>query len=98
MNWAIAITLVLLVGILLLASYVERVYAEMGKFLSREFQENIEVYEQRVEPRLGVSRQKASTSFSVLTQLATAGLGIVSAFAVLRDTGSRPRELLTAGI
>jgi len=95
---AITIAIVVLVGILLLASYVERMYAEMGKFLSREFQENIEVYEQRVEPRLGVSRQKASTSFSVLTQLATAGLGIVSAYAVLRDTQSKPRELLTAGI
>lgn len=95
---AITITIAVLVGILLLVSYVERMYAEMGKFLSREFQENIEVYEKRVEPRLGVSRQKASTSFSVLTQLATAGLGIVSAYAVLRDTQSKPRELLTAGI
>ena len=95
---AITITIVVLVGVLLLSSYVERMYAEMGKFLSREFQENIEVYEKRVEPRLGVSRPKASTSFSVLTQLATAGLGIVSAYAVLRDTQSKPRELLTAGI
>ena len=95
---AISITIGVLVGILLLASYVERMYAEMGKFLSREFQENIEVYERRVEPRLGVSRRKASTSVSVLTQLATAGLGIVFAFAVLRDTESKPRELLTAGV
>ena len=94
----ISITIVVLVGVLLLASYVERMYAEMGKFLSREFQENIEVYEQRVEPRLGITRQKISTSVSVLTQLATAGLGIVSAYAVLRDTESKPRELLTAGV
>ena len=50
MNFAIAITLVVLFGLLTLSSYVERVYAEVGKFLSREFQENIDYFEQQVEP------------------------------------------------
>ena len=94
----IPIAIAVLVGVLLVTSYVERMYAEMGKFLSREFQENVEIYEHRVEPRLGLSRQKISTSFSVLTQLTTAALGIVSAYAVLHDTESHPREMLTAGI
>jgi putative hemolysin len=94
----IPITIAVLVGILLLTSYVERMYAEMGKFLSREFQENVEVYEQKVEPRLGLGRQKISTSVSILTQLTTAALGIVSSYAVLHDTESHPREMLTAGI
>ena len=49
----------LLCLLLLLSSYVERVYAEMGKFLSREFQENIEIFEKHVEPRLKVSRARA---------------------------------------
>jgi hypothetical protein len=31
-----------LLGLLTLSSYLERVYQEMGKFLSRNFQENIE--------------------------------------------------------
>jgi len=52
MNLAIAITLLLLLGLLTLSSYVERVYAEIGKFLSREFQDNIDAFEQRVEPKL----------------------------------------------
>ena len=94
----IPITIAVLVGILLLTSYVERMYAEMGKFLSREFQENIDVYERRVEPKLGMARERVSTSVSVLTQLTTAALGIVSAYAVLHDTDSHPREMLTAGI
>jgi len=98
MEIGIPIAIAVLVGVLLVTSYVERMYAEMGKFLSREFQENVEIYEQRVEPRLGLSRQKISTSFSVLTQLTTAALGIVSAYAVLHDTESHPREMLTAGI
>ena len=58
MNFAIAITLVVLFGLLTLSSYVERVYAEIGRFLSREFQENIDYFEQQVEPRLKVGRSR----------------------------------------
>jgi putative hemolysin len=50
MNWAVALALVPLLGLLALASYVDRVYQEIGKFLSREFQDNIDVFEQKVEP------------------------------------------------
>src|SRR5260370_23073792 len=72
--------------------------AEMGKCLARESQERIDVYERRGEPKLGMARERVSTSVSVLTQLTTAALGIVSAYAVLHDTDSHPREMLTAGI
>src|SRR5260370_38762605 len=72
--------------------------AEMGKCLARESQENIDVYERRCEPKVGMARERVSTSVSVLTQLTTAALGIVSAYAVLHDTDSHPREMLTAGI
>src|SRR5260370_20050928 len=72
--------------------------AEMGKCLARESQENIDVYERRCEPKVGMARERVSTSVSVLTQLTTAAMGIVSAYAVLHDTDSHPREMLTAGI
>jgi len=60
MSIAAIIALVVLISILTLVSYVDSLYAEMGKFLSREFEENIEVYEQEIEPRLTVSRGRAS--------------------------------------
>src|SRR3989449_7953327 len=85
MNVAIAIALVLLFGILTLVSYVDRIYAEIGKFLSREFQENIDVFEQKVEPRLGVSRTRASLSMSVLTQITTAAIALVIGYDVFKD-------------
>jgi CBS domain containing-hemolysin-like protein len=69
--------LLVLMGLLTLVSYVDRLYAEMGKFLSREFEENIEAYEERVEPRLHVSRDRAALSMSVLTQLSVAGIGVL---------------------
>ena len=36
--------LVLLIALLTLVSYVDRVYQEIGKFLSREFQDNIDSF------------------------------------------------------
>ena len=86
----------LLCLVLLLSSYVERVYAEMGKFLSREFQANIDVFEQQVEPRLKVSRSRASLSMSLIAQLSTAALGIISAYTLRHDIESHAREIISA--
>jgi len=72
---AILITLLLIV--LTLASYVDRLYSEMGKFLSREFQENIDAWEQLVEPKLGLSRDRLMLSAAVLSQLSLACLTLI---------------------
>jgi CBS domain containing-hemolysin-like protein len=58
-----------------LASYISRVYSEFGKILSREVQENLDVWEERVEPQLGLSREHAAISAAVLQQLA---LGVIA--------------------
>ncbi len=96
MNIAIAITLLGLFALLTLSSYVERVYAEIGKFLSREFQDNIDTFEQQVEPRLKVSRTRAALSMSVLTQLLMAAIAMVVGFGVFRDGGWSKDEILEA--
>jgi CBS domain containing-hemolysin-like protein len=96
MNFAIAIALVVLFGLLTLSSYVERVYAEIGKFLSREFQENIDYFEQQVEPRLKVSRSRAALSMAILTQFLMAAIAVVIAFAVFREGNWSADELLEA--
>jgi CBS domain containing-hemolysin-like protein len=65
--------LVLLVAVATLASYISRVYAEFGKILSREVQENLDAWEERIEPHLGLSREHADLCASVL-KLLTLGL------------------------
>lgn len=77
MNVEAAILILLLLIVLTLASYVDRLYSEMGKFLSREFQENIDAWEQRVEPRLGLSRERVMLSAAVLSQLSLAWLTLI---------------------
>jgi len=93
---AVGIAFVLLLGLLVLVSYVDRVYQEIGKFLSREFQDNIDVFEQKVEPRLRVSRARASLSMSILSQLITAAIAMLIGFTVFRDRAWSVHEILQA--
>jgi CBS domain containing-hemolysin-like protein len=98
MNLAIAATLLVLVALLTLCSYVERVYSELGKFLSREFQENIDSYEHLVEPRLRVSRSRAMLSMTVCTQLLMAAIAMVISFGVFRAGSWAIEEILEAAL
>ena len=98
MNLVIAITLVVLCALLTLTSYAERVYAEIGKFLSREFQDNIDSFEQHVEPRLKVSRTRAALSMSLLTQLLMAAIAVAVSFGVFHDAGWGIDEVLEASL
>jgi putative hemolysin len=92
----VALALTLLLGLLTLASYVDRLYQEIGKFLSREFQNNIDAFEQKVEPRLGVSRARASLSMAILAQLTTAAIAMLIGFTVFRDRAWSAEEVLQA--
>jgi CBS domain containing-hemolysin-like protein len=96
MSYGVAIAILLLLLLLTLVSYVDRVFSEIGKFLSREFQDNIDVFEHDIEPRLGVSRQRAAVSMAVLTQLTMAAIAMVVGFSVFRDRAWSSYEILQA--
>jgi putative hemolysin len=96
MNIAVGFVLLLLAGVLTLASYVDRLYTEIGKFLSREFQDNIDSFEQLVEPRLKVSRTRASLSVAVLVQLTMAAIAMLVGFTVFSDHAWSLQEILQA--
>jgi putative hemolysin len=98
MNWGVALALLPLLALLALASYVDRVYQEIGKFLSREFQENVDVFEQKVEPNLRVSRARASLSMAVLKQFTTATIALLVGFALFSDQRWNTYEILQAAI
>jgi CBS domain containing-hemolysin-like protein len=77
---------VLLSAVAALASYISRVYAEFGKILSREVQENLDAWEEQIEPHLGLTREHAAISAAVLQQLALAVIALEFG-AVLFDRG-----------
>jgi len=96
MIFSVGLLLLFLIGLLTLVSYVDRVYQEAGKFLSRDFQDNIDAFERKIEPRLGVTRTRASLSMAVLTQLTTAAIALLIGFLVFRDPFWSIYEVLQA--
>jgi len=98
MNLPLTILLMFLLALLALVSYVNRLHHEMGKFLSREFQENITAYEQTVEPRLGFTRERASLSMAVLTQICMASIGVLIGYLLFKDSGWVGLDLLQAAV
>ncbi len=77
-TYAYAIALFFLLLILALSAYVDRIYFEMGKFLSREYQDNIDAWEEVIEPRLRLGRESIALSASVLRQLTLAVLALLA--------------------
>ncbi len=67
--------IVFLAAVETLAAYINRVYSEFGKILAREVQENLDVWQERVEPQIGLSREHAYLCAAVLQQLA---LGLIA--------------------
>jgi CBS domain containing-hemolysin-like protein len=83
----------LLLCLLALSAYVDRIYFEMGKFLSREYTENIDAWETHVEPTLRLSRQSSAMSASVLRQIALGALVFLLAIHLQGKHGESPVEI-----
>jgi putative hemolysin len=73
---ALTVTLLVVAALVeTLASYISRVHSEFGKILSREIQDNLDEWEEKVEPQLGLSREHVGLSAAVLQQLM---LGVIA--------------------
>jgi putative hemolysin len=70
------LAIAILLFVLTLSSYIARLYAESGKFLPGEFQENIDIWHVKVEPRLGLSRERIALSAAILCQFSLASLAL----------------------
>lgn len=90
--------IVLLCGLLVLTSYVERLYTESGKFLTREFQENIEAFERLVEPRLSSVSKRSALAIGLMVQLCTAAISILIAYLVFSDKKWTGPEIVQAAV
>jgi putative hemolysin len=76
MSAATFATVIVLAAVDTLAAYIGRVYSEFGKILSREEQDNLDSWEEYVEPRLHLTREHAAICASVVQQLALAGIAL----------------------
>jgi CBS domain containing-hemolysin-like protein len=55
--------------LLVLYSYVSRLYSEKGRFLFRDSKDNVDFFEEQIEPALGIGMEKAELTFPLLVQL-----------------------------
>jgi len=78
----------LLAAVETLASYISRVYSEFGKILTHEIEENLDAWEELIEPQLGLTREHAAISAAVLQQL-TLGIMVLEFGAVLFGRSTR---------
>lgn len=83
MSYLSALVIAALLVIYTLASYIERLYMEMGRFLAREFQENIDAWEQHIEPRMGMKRGLLQLCATLLVQISFAALLVLIVWPVL---------------
>ena len=93
MTGVLGISVTVLLCVLALVAYVDRIYFEMGKFLSREYAENIEAWEEQVEPKLRLSRESAAMSASVLRQMTLIALTFLLAIRLQGKLGHSLEEI-----
>ena len=92
------LALAALLTILSLAAYVDRVYSEMGKFLAREYQDNIDSWQQTAEPRLRLGRESIALSASVLRQLTLAAIALLFGLRLYTHTTLLPQLVHVPGV
>jgi len=93
MSWVFPFSIAALLCVLALSAYIDRIYFEMGKFLSREYTENIDAWERMVEPKLKLSRESATMSASVLRQISLGALAFLLAIRTHETVGHTPEEI-----
>ena len=97
MNLPYLLALAALLSVLTLAAYVDRVYSEMGKFLAREYQDNIDSWEQLMEPRLRLGRESIALSASILRQLSLAAIALLFGYHLYTQDASQDLLLHAPG-
>ena len=67
----------LLLAALTIAAYADRVYSEMGKFLARDYQDNLDAWVELMEPGFGLSRDSIALSASILRQTSLSAIALI---------------------
>ena len=97
-NFVVIAVIIILSALLALVSYVEQLYTESGKFLAREFQENIEAFEKLVEPRLVSTSGRAFMAIALLAQLSIAAIALLISYLVFEDRRWTSLEIVQAAV
>jgi CBS domain containing-hemolysin-like protein len=82
---------------LVVFSYLDRVYRELGRVNTGRVHEHLDLFETEIEPRLGTDRRRSATSFSLLARfwLVLVAVGTASGvFFFVPDTAKAVAEMV----
>ncbi len=68
---------------LVVVSYLDRVYRELGRVATGRVRDHLETFEAQIEPRFKMERRRAALAFSLLARLWLACLATITALAVI---------------
>jgi putative hemolysin len=69
--------------ILIIFSFLDRVYRQLGRVGSGTLREHSEIFESEIEPRFGLDRRRASLGFAILANLSLVAVAVETARGVL---------------
>lgn len=69
--------------ILVVFSFLDRIYRQLGRVATGTIRENTEIFESEVEPRLKLDRRRAGLGFAILTQLSLVAVAVETARGVV---------------
>ena len=75
--------LAMLVG-LTVFSYLDRIYRELGRVATKRILGHLDVFENEIEPRIGLKRRSAALAFSLLARLWMVAVAVLTARGVIR--------------
>jgi len=69
--------------ILIVFSFIDRVYRQLGRVATGTFREHAEIFESEIEPRFKLDRRHASQAFAILAHLSLVSVAVETARGVL---------------
>ncbi len=83
---------------LVVFSYLDRIYRERGKFLDREFQDNLDVFDHEVEPRLKQTPEQIELAVILWLDWSLAWMAALTAVLVVEDSRAGFSEWFEAAL
>ena len=65
-------------------SYLDRIYRELGRVATKRILGHLDVFENEIEPRIGLNRRSAALAFSLLARLWMVAVAVLTARGVIR--------------
>lgn len=97
-NYILIVAALLATLLLMVFSYLDRVYLEFGRVSSRRIHQNLERFEAEVEPHFKMERKRAAFTFALLAELLFAAAVVLISAVSIRMAVTAAQAVLEAAV